>query len=349
MKPNLFQFATSELSQDAILCWLAGWADPDSAAHDGPLHRLGQAFLKVAFEKHGKQVPVIRTPIKITKQHRGIDVLLVINDAIAVCIEDKVGTTEHSDQLQRYLAGLKEEGFSEDQILPVYVQTGEQDSYRAVKAAGYGVVRRRELITLLSQYLNQGGLDTVARDFHDYLADIERRVEAFRTQPLSEWEWYAWQGFYSEIQHRIGDGEWSYVANPSGGFLGYWWHWHTDAESEQYLQIEQGNLCFKISVDEAAKRPALRLKWLDSIRKAGRDKNFPVARPQRLGVGQTMTVAVFDGEFRTVDHRGCLDIDATLGVLREAADVLDLAVAAVADKTNSAAAADGWREAAPAS
>ena len=27
MKPNLFQYATSELSQDAILWWLLSWAD----------------------------------------------------------------------------------------------------------------------------------------------------------------------------------------------------------------------------------------------------------------------------------------------------------------------------------
>jgi len=26
--PNLFRFATSELSQDAFICWLASWADP---------------------------------------------------------------------------------------------------------------------------------------------------------------------------------------------------------------------------------------------------------------------------------------------------------------------------------
>jgi len=327
-----------------MLCWLAAWADPGSAAHDQPLHRLGQAFLKIVFEKHGKQVPDIRTPIKIRRQHRGIDVLLVINDAIALCIEDKVGTTEHSEQLQRYLAGLKEDGFSEDQIIPVYVQTGDQGSYRGVKAAGYGVMRRGELIALLREYLDQGGSDSVARDFHDYLADIDSRVEAFRTRPFSEWEWYAWQGFYSEIQHQLGDGEWGYVANPSGGFFGYWWHWHSDAESEQYLQIEEGSLCFKISVDDAAKRPDLRSKWLARILKAGRDRNFSVVRPQRLGAGQTMTVAVFDGEFRVINSHGCLDIDATVRMLRGAGDVLDWAVA---DKLNSAAPADGGHEPAP--
>jgi hypothetical protein len=219
VKPNLFQFATSELSQDAILCWLAAWADPGSAEHDQGLHGLGQAFLKIIFEKHGKEVPDIRTPIKITRQHRGIDVLLVINDSIALCIEDKVGTTEHSEQLQRYLAGLKEDGFSEDQIIPVYVQTGEQGSYRGVKAAGYSVMRRGELITLVREYLDHGGSDSVARDFHNYLADIDRRVEAFRTRPFSEWESYAWQGFYSEVQHQLGDGDWATSQTPRAASL----------------------------------------------------------------------------------------------------------------------------------
>lgn len=328
MKPNLFHFATSELSQDAILCWLAAWADPDSAMYDQGLHQLGQAFLKALFEKHGKEVPEIRTPIKITRQHRGIDVLLTINDSIALCIEDKVGTTEHSDQLQRYLAGLKEDGFSEDEIIPVYVQTGEQGSYRGVKAAGYGVMRRGELITLLREYLDQRGSDSVARDFHDYLADIDRRVEAFRTRPFSEWDRYAWQGFYSEIQHELEDGEWVKVANPSGGFIGYWWHEHSDADSEQYLQIEQESLCFKISVDDATKRSDLRSKWLARIMEAGRQRSFPVVRPQRLGAGQTMTVALYDGDFRVLNSQGCLDVGATVNVLRRATEVLDEAVVA---------------------
>lgn len=328
MKPNLFQFATSELSQDAMLCWLAAWADPGSAVHDQALHRLGQAFLKIIFEKHGKEVPDIRTPIKITRQHRGIDVLLVINDSIALCIEDKVGTTEHSGQLQRYLSSLKEDGFSDDQIIPVYVQTGEQASYQGVKAAGYGVMRRSELVTLLREYLDEGSSNSVAHDFHDYLADIERQVEAFRTRSFREWKWYAWQGFYSEIQRRLGDGEWGHVANPSGGFLGYWWHWHSDSDSRQYLQIEQGSLCVKISVDDATKRHDLRSKWLTRILEVGRNRSFPFVRPQRLGVGQTMTVALYKGEFRVLNSKGCLDVDATTNLLCRAAEVLDEAVGA---------------------
>ena len=30
MKPNLFKYATSELSQDAFICWLLEWAKPQN-------------------------------------------------------------------------------------------------------------------------------------------------------------------------------------------------------------------------------------------------------------------------------------------------------------------------------
>lgn len=323
MKPNLFRWATSELSQDAMLCWLVSWADPACAAIDPNLHRLGQAFLTMLFAKHGREMPQIRS-LRIQKQHRGIDILVVLNDDIAICIEDKVNSTEHSDQLRRYLSVLNLEGFVDDRILPIYIQANEQSNYRAVVAAGYGVIRRSDLVKLLREH--QGSGNAIVRDFHDYLADMDQRIASFRTRPLPEWDWYAWQGFYMELQHQLGDGEWGYVANPAGGFLGYWWHWHSDAEAEQYLQIEQDRLCFRISVDEADKRSELRSFWLSRLLDSGRRSNFPVLKPQRLGTGQTMSVARYDGEWRICDRQGLLDIDATVQLLRRGENVLNGAV-----------------------
>lgn len=326
MKPNLFQFATSELSQDAILCWLAAWGDPRFRENDVLLHGLGQKFLKALFEKHGRKLPEISKPIELKRQHRNIDILLIINDTIAVCIEDKVGSTEHSNQLQRYLDGLIDDNFSEEQIVPVYIQTGDQGSYKAVKSAGYEVMRRRELLGLLQTYREQGGTNSIIQDFHDYLSTIEREVEAFRAQPLSSWTPYAWQGFYSELQSQLGDGEWSYVANPSGGFLGYWWHWHRDSNSEVYLQIEQERLCFRISIDDTDKRGDQRSIWLSRILAAAKESNLNVVRPARLGSGQTMTVAILGEDYRVLGNRGIIDIDKTIAVLRSASVVLDRAV-----------------------
>jgi hypothetical protein len=41
-----------------------------------------------------------------------------------------------------------------------------------------------------------------------------------------------------------------------------------------------------------------------------------------------MTLALYDGEFRVLNSQGCLDVDATVNVLRCAAEVLAEAVAA---------------------
>jgi hypothetical protein len=30
MKPNIFKYATSELSQDAFICWLLAWAKDEN-------------------------------------------------------------------------------------------------------------------------------------------------------------------------------------------------------------------------------------------------------------------------------------------------------------------------------
>lgn len=337
-RPNLFQFATSELSQDAMLCWLASWADPAASDQDQALHRLGQSFLQAAFAKHGQQLPNIVQPIQVRTQHRNIDVLVVINDTIALCIEDKVGTTEHSEQLQRAVGGLREDGFSEEQIIPVYVQTGDQGSYESVRAAGYEIMSRRDLIGLLDDYLGHGGSDSIARDFHGHLSGIERKVEAFRILPLSEWDWYAWRGFYSELQHLLDGGEWAYVPTPAGGFVGYWWHEHSDADSNQYLQIEERKLCFKISVNDPSNRCHLRSQWMDRILAVARSRNFPAVRPSRLGAGTCMTVAVFEGEYRAVNEQGSLDLDATVATLRSAEDFLDKAVAGEPEPSSSAAA-----------
>lgn len=251
-RPNLFSFATSELSQDAVLCWLAEWAKPEYCDADPTLHRLGTEFLRLLLAGHEHEMPQAIDSLEVRRQHRNIDVLIVVNDTVAICIEDKVGTEEHSKQLERYVGLLREEGFTENHIVPVYIQTGEQSDFNGVKAAGYSILLREAMIDLFSR--NETDDNAIARDFHDHLMTVEENVQAFNRLPLQEWDRYAWQGFYSELQRVFGRGGWGDVPNPSGGFLGYWWYWHEDATSKQYLQLQESKLCFKISVDDATQR-----------------------------------------------------------------------------------------------
>jgi hypothetical protein len=313
-----------------MICWLAKWADPRFASHDQLLHRLGTSFLKALFAKHGKEMPDIQAHLEVRKQHKKIDALVIINSSTAVCIEDKVGSRDERDKLLGYITALKAEGFAESQIVPIYIQTGDEDSFQEAMAAGYEVIRRDDILGLLRTDLDEGGCDSIVRDFHGYLALIHERVEAFSRLPFSEWDSFAWQGFYLEIRKQLSEGEWDYVANAAGGFYYYLWHKHSDQDSEQYLQIEQaypGRLCFKICVKDLDKRSSLRETWKNRILDAARRVDLPVRKPKKFGTGETMTVAVLDREFRVLNGNGFLDVDATVAMMRDAANVLDLAAA----------------------
>ena len=52
-KPNLFESATSELSQDGFLTWLIKWADIENCKYNESLHEVAQSFvmlyLKILF------------------------------------------------------------------------------------------------------------------------------------------------------------------------------------------------------------------------------------------------------------------------------------------------------------
>ena len=56
-KPNLFSFATTELSQDAFIAWLLAWADTQYASADPQLHACARELITAFFTKHSKPVP----------------------------------------------------------------------------------------------------------------------------------------------------------------------------------------------------------------------------------------------------------------------------------------------------
>ena len=64
-QPNLFSFATSELSQDAFLCWFLSWADSKYEKLDASLHHCARGFISAIFDKHTKTMPDEIIDIKI--------------------------------------------------------------------------------------------------------------------------------------------------------------------------------------------------------------------------------------------------------------------------------------------
>lgn len=94
-KNNLFDFATKELSQDAIICWLINCFNDEN-------REIGEYFIKNFIFKDKKEIK-IESVERPEKQKFKTDVSVKINTNIGkfiIIIEDKVSTFLHGNQLE---------------------------------------------------------------------------------------------------------------------------------------------------------------------------------------------------------------------------------------------------------
>ena len=335
-RPNLFDYATSELSQDAFLCWLLKWADPACQRFSEALHEAGVDLIRLLSAKKKKRLPKRINSVEVFKQYGNkeygyIDVLCKINedddDRTAILIEDKKGAQEHSNQLQRYIELVKKE-FPEDRILPVYVQTEDQSDYNEVRKHGYAVICRPDLLDELEKHTKARQESDVLDGFLQCLSRIEDDVQSWKSTEPQDWQWNAWKGFYMELQSKLGGG-WGYVPNQAGGFLGCWFgDWAPVGGAESYLQIEQGELCFRISVEGGADRRALRGYWHRAFMVRCEEEEIYAHKPARFGYGNTMTVVEVEPDHWLMVRDGRVDVAATvarlekcLGVVKDCVDI----------------------------
>ena len=90
MKNNLFTFATSELSQDAFICWCLNWINYPNEILYPMAKDIFSNLLKEEKNLENKE-------IEIRKQYKKIDVLVILkNSKKAYIIEDKTNTFENN-------------------------------------------------------------------------------------------------------------------------------------------------------------------------------------------------------------------------------------------------------------
>ena len=94
MKPNIFNYATGELTNDAMICWMLDWAN----SYDERYKNLSQDILRLFTGDEDLYVE----SVKIKRQYKNIDIIVEINNSHVIVIEDKVYTSHHSNQLERY-------------------------------------------------------------------------------------------------------------------------------------------------------------------------------------------------------------------------------------------------------
>ena len=282
--PNLFSYATKELSQDAMICWLIAWAltEPEDENECGrELRELGRAFVHALLAKHDVslegdiQCPKCPEAREVHQQDRGIDVLARIIDEDAehvLVIEDKVHGHADASTLKRYyrnvIEGTTKLGpVDEANVHSIFLKTGNQSCAResTPQEACFKLFHRQDFLKVLRTYR---GVHPVVTDFRQHLQAQEDEFISFRNwkrddEERQRWPRGAWEGFYRCLECEIEDCDrfdftWSYVHR--GDFLGFWWH-RVPIELEGaeciYLQLEvkpanpsSQKFCFKVKAGE---------------------------------------------------------------------------------------------------
>ncbi|RLA66637.1 MAG: hypothetical protein DRQ78_03900 [Epsilonproteobacteria bacterium] len=334
MKPNLFKYATSELSQDAIICWLLEWAKPENKNENTELHQVGKLFLDSLFDKFDdKETPNQYNTIKIIKQYKDIDVFCVVNEKYALIIEDKTNTKDHSGQLDKYFKEINKK-YDKSKIFPIYFKTGDQSNYSKIIDKDYKIYLRKDFLALLDNPFKSDILE----DYKSHLQKIEDSVNSYKTVEITSWNRNAIKGFYLALQKELGEGHWDYVANPSGGFLGFWWNKHQLDEYKIYMQIEQVKIPKKS--EESAKRYipqygfVLKFK-LSSGTKEKVDKSIinkwkkhiindtpSIKKPRVVRAGRWTTIGLMNEDFIAIDENRKVCISKTVENLKKIEQVL---------------------------
>lgn len=309
MKPNIFDIATRELSQDAFITWFLQWADPHNIEFDRSLTLCATDFLINLMKKGLKDFDEKIEIVKAGRQWESIDIWAEVNNKYLIIIEDKTFTGQHSGQLTKYRT-IAENWCNEQSPkyyppICIYLKTGNESlqSLDRVIKEGFSLFNRQELINLLE--IHKSITNDIFNDFMTRLIKLEKINNDWENKTIDQWNGNDWQGFFQYLEREIKIIGWSFVNNPNGGFWNAVLNWdYWDEGYPVYLQTEEFKLCFKISTDpdevdmpENITRGQIRNQMSELILKSAKNKSIDtIRRPDKFGSGKYMTVAIVDCE-----------------------------------------------------
>lgn len=214
---NLYNYATSELSQDAFVLWLLVWANPirDLNGDQLNLHAAAIAFVRGLLDKPKLEI----NSIECIKQKDNIDVLAIINDNIALIIEDKTYTKEHK-QLEKYSETIKKKYHNCSELHCVYYKSGNESFYSLDKVERrynkyiksnstehfkvfYRRMLREDILHLLCS-IEKPVKNNIFVDYVAHLNRLQTWSDSYKDGKVAGlWGNTAWQGFYMALENVL--------------------------------------------------------------------------------------------------------------------------------------------------
>ncbi|KHS58558.1 MULTISPECIES: PD-(D/E)XK nuclease family protein [Terrisporobacter] len=311
MKPNIFNYATKELTHDAMICWILAWGNSNEQMYKS----LSQGMIRLFTENKDIEIQ----SINIKQQYKNMDIVVEVNDSEVIVIEDKINTSHHSNQLIRYKETVEndEKKYKNYNKYYIYCKIENESLYNGVEEAGYKRINREDILNVIRKYRN---LDNdLLTDYIEYLEEKEYYTKLYEGENnINKWSWSTWKGYYSNLQEKkqIKSPCWDYVSNKSGGFLGFYWNWKdlkytnnsNQIQYELYLQIESNpnnednnkvRIAFKLKCGHKDYRSDIRWYVYNCLKDIGNER---IKKP-KFGNGLYMTFA----EIRDINTREELD------------------------------------------
>lgn len=325
-RPNIFSIATKELSQDGFFTWLIQWADNSNAQYDVQLHEAARNCVNYLIQRQYDTPNIQINKVGAWRQWNRIDILAEVNDDFAIIIEDKTGSGEHSQQLERYKEiatnYYKDKGFK---LVFVYLKTGNDSlaNLGEVREKGYAVVDRADIIGMLD---SKEVTNEIYVEFKEHLFALENQTNAFKDYNTLTTEWSAAEGFYRWLQNQLQEwSHWEYVANPAGGFLGFWYHFSETTNCQIYIQLENrigAQMKLVVKISDWSPSVNLLYELLNTLQHIAPKYGLSLVKPDKYRAGGTSTLAVVENAFY-IDKSGVIDLNQFLMTLHSLEKTID--------------------------
>lgn len=178
-----------------MISWLAKWGAEEYSNTNPRLNELGKDFIKLLADNDEMEIK----RVKVLRQYNNIDVVLLINGGeYVICVEDKVDSGIHSNQLYKYKEEMKDqaeiimddEKQEVDKVSFCYFKTGDQNTFLSPLAHGYNTVNRESLLELLNCYSDKIDND-VFNNYYNYIVKLNEDKEA------------SWYSLYKELTKEL--------------------------------------------------------------------------------------------------------------------------------------------------
>ena len=319
-RPNIFEIATKELSQDAFITWLLKWADDSYKDTDEDLHQCGKEFISPLIKKQNPNFSESINKVEAKRQKEKIDVWAEVNDKYLIIIEDKTNSRDHSKQLEKYkeIAEKWCQENNKEKPICIYLKTGNEceANLKKIKEKGYSIFSRKDFIDLFNKF--EQIKNNIFVDFRERMLQIDNLTNGYKDKQISKWEGYEWQGFYMAIEDKVKHIEWGYRNTVARGFWSFWLTWEKVGDVSIYSQIEQGRLCFKIKTESEKSKNwnEIRDEFYELISAKGKKYGCEcIKKPKRKGNGPSMNYAVV--EQKDWLGEGVIDVDKVVENLKK--------------------------------